>query len=116
MKKFTCIICPRGCTVEVNEEEITGYNCPRGLAYVKEEITDPKRSVSSTVRLVGCRLTRVPVKTDKPIEKALVRQAVKLLNSVEISPPLTEGDIVLKNILGTGVNFVVSRRIRGYDV
>ena len=110
-REITCIVCPAGCRITI-DGEIHGYSCERGLEYAQNEMTAPTRSVSSTVIL--CKSphhSRLPVKTDRPIAKALARDAVRILNSISIDAPVKRGDIVLANVLGSGVNFVAARSI-----
>ena len=109
MKEYTCIICPRGCRIFVDGDEIRGAHCERGIAYVKEEGKEPMRMVTSTVKIKNAVLPRLPVKTSAPIPKRMVMRAVKLLNDVQITAPIMCGGVVLQNILGTGVDFVASK-------
>lgn len=112
MKQLICIVCPRGCRLNVDEENgyaVTGNGCPRGAVYGKKELAHPTRVVTSTVRIRGALCRRCPVKTDGDIPKELVPRAMELLNGVELSAPVRRGDVVLSDILGTGVNFIVTR-------
>ncbi len=112
MKKVTCVVCPKSCVISASDNgELMGYQCERGAEYAAAEIKKPVRSVSSTVRISGCAYHRVPVKTDRPIEKSLVFEAMKLLNSVDLRSPVKIGDIAVTNVLDTGVNFVVTRNM-----
>ena len=74
MKELICICCPRGCHLKVDEEkkEVTGNACPRGKEYGINEVTNPVRVVTSTVKITGANLRRLPVKTDKPIPKGKI--------------------------------------------
>lgn len=114
MKELVCIVCPRGCRLSVDEEHeyaVSGNNCPRGAEYGRRELVAPTRVVTSTVKLRGGAYPRCPVKTDAPIPKALVRDAVSLLDGVELTSPVRVSDKVIENILGTGVGFVVTRSL-----
>lgn len=56
MRELTCIVCPIGCRLSVEnaadgELLVTGNRCPRGAAYAVEEIRAPKRVVTATCRL-----------------------------------------------------------------
>ena len=82
MKHLICIVCPRGCRLTVDEEQdydVTGNGCPRGAEYGRIELTNPTRVVTSTVRCAGGVHPRCPVKTDRPIPRALVRAAAAAL-------------------------------------
>ncbi|MEA5003139.1 MAG: DUF1667 domain-containing protein [Christensenella sp.] len=109
MKEFTCIVCPKGCRIVVDDTGIRGAGCERGVEYVTKEMRTPVRMATSTVRLTGSSLPRLPVKTSAPIEKRMLMRAVKLLNDVTVTAPVKCGDVVLKDILGTGIDFVATK-------
>ena len=109
MKEFTCIVCPKGCRIFVTDGEIRGAGCARGTAYVMEEMKEPMRMVTSTVRLTGSQLPRLPVKTSAPIPKRMMMRAVRLLNDVVMIAPVRPGDVAVKSVLGTGVDFIATK-------
>ena len=112
MKELICIVCPKGCHLKVDEEHdyfVTGNGCPRGAEYGKIELTHPTRVVCSTVRCSGGAHPRCPVKTDAPIPKGLIFDAMKTLDRVELHAPVQIGDVVVADVCGTGVNFVATR-------
>ncbi len=111
---ITCISCPIGCEVslEVENEEIidiSGNKCPRGIDYVKGEYFNPTRILPTTVRVKGGVLPLVPVKTANPIPKDLLEEAMKELAKVELKAPVKLGQVVIENILETGVDVVATR-------
>ena len=103
MKELICISCPRGCHLKVDEKtlSVTGNSCPRGKIYGISEVTNPVRTITSTVKISGGMLSRVSVKTDKPIAKTKIFAVMKLLNQVQLTAPVNIGDLVLENILDT---------------
>ncbi len=112
MKELVCIVCPRGCRLQVDEENgwaVTGNACPRGAAYGKEELTAPARVVTSTAAVEGALHSRCPVKTSAPISKALVRQAVASLDGLVLHAPVKLGQVVLADVCGSGADFVACR-------
>jgi CxxC motif-containing protein len=112
MTTFTCIVCPKGCQLRIDEKmAVSGNNCERGEKYAIKELTNPTRVTTSTVRIRGAAYTRLPVKTDRDIPKNAVRQAVRLLDRVTVDAPVKCGDIILSNILDTGANFVATRTL-----
>ncbi|WP_027340105.1 DUF1667 domain-containing protein [Halonatronum saccharophilum] len=111
---ITCISCPIGCEVslEVENDEvlnISGNKCPRGKSYVEGEYFNPTRILPTTVRVKGGVLPLVPVKTAKPIPKALLEEAMKELAKIELEAPVKLGQVVIKDILATGVDVVATR-------
>ncbi len=113
MKEVICITCPRGCRLYIDDENgytVTGNACERGIGYGKNELINPVRTITSTVKLVGSRYTRCPVRTSAPIPKGDIFDIMKELDKVEVKVPVEIGDIVIENVLGTGVNIIAARR------
>lgn len=114
MKKMICIVCPKGCHLNVdtaNGMKVSGNACERGAAYACTELTAPVRTLTSTVCVNSGVYSRCPVKTNKPLPKALIAEAMRLLDSICLLAPVKRGDIVLENILGTDVSIVTTRSI-----
>lgn len=112
MKELICIVCPKGCHLQVDEARdyaVSGNSCPRGAEYGKMELTHPTRVVTSTVRCSGGAHPRCPVKTAGAIPKELIFQAVRCLDGVELTAPVRTGDIVVADVCGTGIPFVATR-------
>ncbi|MFA7075569.1 MAG: DUF1667 domain-containing protein [Candidatus Izemoplasmatales bacterium] len=109
-KEFICIVCPRGCHIKVDEiNNISGNQCKRGEAYVKNEMQNPKRVLTTTVRTTFLNNPRVSVKTDDSIPKDLIFPAMELINKVIITKKMEIGEVVISNILNTGVNIVLTK-------
>lgn len=114
MKELICIVCPKGCRLQIDETRgyaVTGNGCPRGAEYGKAELTHPTRVITSTVRCTGGAHPRCPVKTDRPIPKELVFDAMAVLDAVELRAPVRAGDVVAADICGTGANFIATRSL-----
>jgi CxxC motif-containing protein len=114
MKELICIICPKGCRLQVDEQNdlrVEGNACARGAEYGKAEIKNPTRTVTSTVRVAEGRSRRCPVKTDRPVPKAMIADALRQLYGIEVRPPVHIGQVIVKNICGTQANFVSTRNL-----
>ena len=114
MKELICIVCPRGCHLQVDEANdyaVTGNGCQRGAEYGRAELTHPTRVVTSTVRCQGGRYPRCPVKTDRPIPKERITDVMAALERVVLTAPLEPGRIVIENVCGTGADIVTTRRM-----
>ncbi|MBR6709169.1 MAG: DUF1667 domain-containing protein [Clostridia bacterium] len=114
MKELICIVCPKGCHLKVDENDnyrVEGHGCARGEAYGKKELTDPTRVITSTVKVTGALYARCPVKTAAPIPKAMIADAMALLDGVELQAPVHVGDVVVADICGTGIPFVAARNL-----
>ena len=103
--ELTCIVCPVGCALRVEQNEegevvsVSGNTCPRGAAYGKDEVLHPVRTLTTTVRVSnGERL--LPVKTDRPIPKEKLFEAMEKVNSLSVTAPVKIGDVLLDDLFG----------------
>lgn len=112
-KELICICCPKGCHLKVDEKNLTvsGNGCPRGAEYGANEVTNPVRIITSTVKINGGDASVVPVKTEHAIPKGLTMKCMEEINKVQISAPVKIGDIVIENVLGTGINVVATKNV-----
>lgn len=112
MKELTCIVCPRGCHLVIDDNlNVSGNFCKRGENYAKNEITRPMRNISSTVIIKSNIINRLPVKTSDNIPKDKIFEVMKEINKVIVSAPINVGDIVIKNVLDLGVDIVATRTV-----
>jgi len=108
----TCITCPLGCTIEIKKVgdgyEVSGNECKKGKKYAIQELTNPMRGITSTVKTVFNNFPRLPVKTDKEIPLQDIFLFMDEINAVVVEKRVKPGDIVLKNILNTDINLVAT--------
>ena len=113
-KELICVSCPIGCAVTVTLDDnnevvsVTGNTCKRGDSYARQECTHPERMLTSTVKVTGSRLPVVPVKSAKPVPKELLLNCMQEINRVTVQAPVHIGDVVLANIMNTGVDIVAT--------
>jgi len=113
MKEFTCIICPRGCKLVIDDKQnVSGNFCVRGKEYALTEITHPMRTLTSSVRVINRKYTLVSVKTNAPIPKELIFKAMELINKTFVTAPVKIGDVVISNLLNTGVDVVITKNLK----
>lgn len=115
-KDMVCIVCPLGCKLKVTKDAasqagyvVEGNKCFRGADYGVKEMTNPTRVLTTTVIMSDAPVKRLPVRTSGAIPKHLIKQAMELINKVEVKAPIKVGQVIIKNILNTGVNVVASR-------
>jgi CxxC motif-containing protein len=116
VREFICVTCPVGCTIAATVEdgqlvEIEGHACRRGVAFVEEELTAPKRTLTTTVRVVGGSLPLVPVRSTDPLPKSLLFAVADLLRGVVLQAPVAAGQVVAADVLDSGVDIVTSRAL-----
>jgi len=103
-----------GCSIQTLVEgqellEIRGHACQRGEAFVREELTAPRRMFTTTVRVRGGRLPLVPVRYTAPLPKGMMLAMAQALRGIELEAPVSAHQVVLQDALGTGVDIVTSR-------
>ncbi|NTW71939.1 MAG: DUF1667 domain-containing protein [Eubacteriaceae bacterium] len=112
-KKYTCVVCPIGCSVNVQgkdgEYEISGNKCKRGSEYALNEMTDPRRVVTSTVLVKGGKEPVTSVKTTAAVSKYKIFDIMTMINNVTVQSPCKIGDVLIPNIDGAGTDLVVTR-------
>jgi len=116
MKKLICIACPKGCTLDLTMSgetilKIENASCKNGYEYAEREIHDPRRMVASTVKVKDGVHPLVPVYTEQAIPKRQIQELLKELRNVEIQAPVEMGQVVLADVLGTGISVVASRSL-----
>ncbi len=114
--ELVCVNCPKGCRIEVTSEdgeimEIDGYECPLGKDYAVEEFKNPTRVLPTTVRVKDGELPLVSVKSEAPIPKNKIGQAMNELAEIKVKAPVNRGDVVKYNVADTGVDMVATRSI-----
>lgn len=115
MIELICITCPRGCHLKVDENNdyaVSGNACPRGEVYGKNEILNPVRVVTSTVKTSVKAESRCPVKTNGAIPKGKMFEAMRLLDDIVLDAPINVGDVVIADLFGTGIDFVTCKEIK----
>ena len=113
---ITCINCPVGCRMTVSLSDtgeflsVTGNTCPRGAKYAQQECTLPERMITAVIPVAGSE-TPLSVKTASPVPKKLISSVIDELARVQVSLPVTIGQIVLPDVLNTGVDIIATRSL-----
>jgi CxxC motif-containing protein len=115
-KEIVCIGCPMGCSLTVDFVEtkiyaVSGNRCKVGLEYAEKELSNPERTLTTTVKVRNGHLPLVSVRTNKPIPKGKIFDAMNLLASVEVEAPIKIGMPIITNIFDTGVNVIATKNI-----
>ena len=112
MKELYCITCPTGCQLKVGGDggdiTVEGNGCKRGVDFAVMEMTNPTRSLTTTVRTTFPGIPVLPVRTDGEIPKGKIMEAMETLSKVVVSSVLNCGDTVIENLLGTGVRVIAT--------
>ena len=112
-RTLICIGCPNGCLVTVDKNpdgslSITGNTCKKGEEYARNEVTAPKRTVTSIVRVSGGKNPVVSVKTKEEIPKEKIAACMEEINRTALKAPVSLGQIVIADVADTGVDIVAT--------
>ena len=113
MRELTCIGCPRGCSLRIEKNadggfDVTGNTCQRGHDFAVSEMTEPMRTICSTVRTVFPEYPVVPVRVSRDIPKARIFDVMREINKVTVKERLGRGDAVITDVLGLGADVIVT--------
>lgn len=97
-------------------EDIKGNKCRQGIKYARQEFYNPQRVVTTTVKVKDGKIPLLPVRTNKPIPKEIIRECVRYLAKVEVKAPVKLGEIIVHNILNSGADVISTRKICSNDV
>lgn len=120
--QFNCTTCPSECLLTVKVERdadghvaevrsVTGNSCPRGDKFAHQELTCPMRVLTTTVAVSGGDEALLPVRTSEAIPLAIHAQAMALIRGLAVNAPIRMGDVVLPNLLNTGIDLLASMDI-----
>lgn len=115
MKKLTCIVCPNGCTLTVEDKtgimKISGNRCKRGEQFAKDELNHPMRTITSTVRTTFSENPVLPVRVSAEIPKERIKDVMVQINQAVVTTPIPRGSIIISNVLGLGVDIIATSNV-----
>ena len=100
-----------GCSITVvgegtNITSVTGFTCPRGEEYARNEFVCPVRTLTTTVEIEAEFEPLLPVRTEKPVPKAKLFECMEIIRSKKFSLPIKERQVLIEDLAGTGVNLI----------
>ncbi|MDR1019959.1 MAG: DUF1667 domain-containing protein [Synergistaceae bacterium] len=115
-KKFLCVSCPVGCLLKVTVQgkevlSVADNGCPLGVKYAQNEVVNPVRTFTSTVRAVGASLPVCPVRSRTPLPLSKVGDVTRELAMTEAAAPISIGQVIIKDVCGTGTDIIASRSL-----
>ncbi len=108
-KTITCIMCPNGCEITY---DLNGGMCGKGPEYVKNEILNPKRTLTSSIRVTGGAIPLASVKTTGSIPKEKLLEAMKLISEISVEATVELGQIIRKDFMEEGINLVATKTVK----
>lgn len=113
LKEYTCIICPNSCDLSVIVENgsvvsLEGALCDKGREYVIQELSDPQRTIASTVLVDSGTSEQASVRLTKPVPKERIFDVMNEIRSIRALAPLEPGELILKNVLGLDSDIMIT--------
>ncbi len=117
-KKIRCILCPEGCPMQAVYESgskkivsLEGYNCKKGVKFAEAEVSNPLRTLTTTICINSVITQRLPVRSSTPAPKEKIASMVKAVKKIRAKAPVKMGEIIMADILGTGVDIISSATV-----
>lgn len=113
--RLTCILCPVGCELDVEGSEgrleVRGHQCEKGIGFAEQEVFHPLRNLATSVPLEGTEAKMVSVRLSAPIPRDLIFSVLAEIAGLRPAPPVRRGQVLLRDVLGTGVDVLATRSI-----
>lgn len=113
VRELICVVCPGGCRLAVGTrlEKVTESTYKRGEIYRLDEVKDPTRIVTLTVKMNGCDNIAIPAKTKEPTPEGMIFDVMKETNEASVKLPIKVGDATIEGVPGTDVSMVSARTV-----
>ncbi|OGN93761.1 MAG: hypothetical protein A2Z75_06625 [Chloroflexi bacterium RBG_13_50_10] len=113
-KHFVCVVCPVGCEIDVVHDgskiiSMEGSKCEKSEEFVSQELIESMRILTTTVRIQGSKWPVIPVRTDRAVPKRLFPRIMRQLRRIKLQAPVSMLDVVVRDVLHTGANIIVTR-------
>jgi CxxC motif-containing protein len=115
-RTLTCVLCPNGCQIDAQYEEsrilsIQGGLCFKGVDFVRQEITDPRRNFATSVRVEGGVLPLVSVRMTAPVPRPMILAIMAEIKKVTVKAPVVPGQVIIENVLGLAIDVIATRHV-----
>lgn len=112
MRELVCIVCPKGCSMRIEEKDgsytVSGNTCKRGAEFAISEMTRPMRTICSTVRTTFPDVSVLSVRVSAEIPKDRIFDVMGEIRKVRLDQPVRRGEPVIRNVLGLGVDIIAT--------
>ena len=115
--EIICIMCPLGCRITATTDDegnvvgVANHLCKEGKQYATAECRFPGRILTATVLTEGSSRKLLPVRTREPLPKESLREAMRSLSQVRAKPPIEIGQVIVADILNTGVDLIATDKL-----
>ena len=88
-----------------------GAACPKGRAYVEQELTDPQRNIATSVLVKGGILPLASVRLTNPIPRDRIFDAVSEIKKYTLTAPVKAGTVVIPRLMGYDTDVIVTKSV-----
>jgi len=118
LDRLTCVLCPVGCELEVRKTEageldVSGNQCDKGVPFAVEEVLRPKRNLATSVPIRGTAARMVSVRLSGPVPREMIFPILAEIAKLRPEAPVRRGQVLVSNVLGTGVDVIATRTTDG---
>ena len=114
----TCTLCPKGCQIKLTPVAgadgltnrrwiVSGNGCPRGEIFARQELTDPHRILTTTIRIAGTNRL-LPVRSDRPVPLGEMQELAGQLRetALHIDTGVKTGDVLIRSLGSEEANII----------
>ena len=98
-------------TEDSGEITVTGNSCKRGEKFARQELTDPRRTICSTVATAFREVPVVPCRVSAEIPKDMIFPVMKEIYRARVTKRIGRGEIIIPNVLGIGADIICTSDI-----
>lgn len=114
--KIVCIVCPNSCILSLNidkdgNKSVSGNRCERGKVFYFNELNNPVRTITTTVKTIFDDYPVISVRTDKDVPKDMIFEVMNEINRFVLKKRVKCGEVLIENILNTGSNIIATKSI-----
>ncbi len=118
-RNMICIMCPNGCEISAKwgekEIQIDGYLCEKGKKFAENEIKNPQRILTTTMKVENGKRPLVSVRSDRPVCKDELCKLVTELNSITVDSPIACGTVIKREVGRNRVNIIATSGVDRID-
>ncbi len=116
MNEKVCIVCPRGCMMSYQFQDdeliVTNNECRRGPEYLTQELTAPKRMLTTTIKVLEGVDEVIPVYAKEYVDKDQVFTIINHLKALTIKAPIHCNDVIIEQIGDIKVTILASKEVQ----
>ena len=109
-REFVCIVCPKSCEITAEEDNgalrVTGNECEHGILFAEQEVYNPQRILTTTVKLATGEL--LPVRSRGTVKKSELKTLIGQLKNIIVVPPVEIGQVIVPSIGENSVEIVAA--------